>query len=346
MGFGGHLIWTGVFDKLAKSGEKGAAVKVPLLTDIIRGKLYRRDHSFAEDEVFRLNPDVCHVTPVKKNKVEYVLDYLFEKFISPRFIRLPYEMFVFKLSSIFPIFKIKGQDVRAVHIDMRMHSYAKKATSKKLIWVNADNAQSAVGRHFDIKIDEQNCFLHFDAEEIERVRRLLSEHNIQKPFIVFDPDTNTDWFGDLRLWPLEKWKKLISSAHEIDSRIQFVQVGLAKTGVLKGVKDLTNQTTFREAALIIERSQLFVGTEGGLMHAAAAVNKRALILWGGITEPSFAGYPGLHDIICKDVSCSPCGNLGWCHYEKKCMNDINVEEVLNHLFLSLEMDNQKGRKQI
>ena len=73
MGFGGHLIWTGVFDTLAKSGEKGAAVKVPLLTDIIRGKLYRRDHSYAEDEVFRLNPDVCHVTPVKKNKVEYVL---------------------------------------------------------------------------------------------------------------------------------------------------------------------------------------------------------------------------------------------------------------------------------
>ena len=212
--------------------------------------------------------------------------------------------------------------------------------------MNADNAQSAVGRHFDIKIDEQNCFLHFDAEEIERVRRLLSEHNVQKPFIVFDPDTNTDWFGDLRLWPLEKWKKLISSAHEIDSRIQFVQVGLAKTGVLKGVKDLTNQTTFREAALIIERSQLFVGTEGGLMHAAAAVNKRALILWGGITEPSFAGYPGMHDIICKDVKCSPCGNLGWCHHEKKCMNDINVEEVLNQLFLSLEMDNHKGWKQI
>ena len=346
MGFGGHLIWTGVLHELAKSGEKVAAVKIPLLTDIFRGKLYRRDFSYAEDEVFRLNPDVVHITAVKKSKIETILDFLFEKLISPRFIRLPYEMFVFKLSCVFPIFKINGKDVRAVHIDMRIHSYAKTATSKKLTWVNMENAQSAVGRHFDIQIDKPNCFLHFDTEEIERVRLLMSEKDIKKPFIVFDPDTNIDWFGELRLWPLEKWNNLISSTVKIDSSVQFVQVGLAKSGVLKGAKDLTNRTTFREAALIIKHSQLFVGTEGGLMHAAAAVDKRALILWGGITVPSFAGYPSLHDIICKHVSCSPCGNLGWCDYGKKCMNDITVKEVLERLFLSLEANNQKDRKKI
>ena len=114
--------------------------------------------------------------------------------------------------------------------------------------------------------------------------------------------------------------------------------------MLKGAKDLTNRTTFREAALIIKHSQLFVGTEGGLMHAAAAVDKRALILWGGITVPSFAGYPSLHDIICKHVSCSPCGNLGWCDNGKKCMKDITVKEVLERLFLSLEANNKDRKK--
>ena len=63
------------------------------------------------------------------------------------------------------------------------------------------------------------------------------------------------------------------------------------------------------------------------MHAARAVNARAQIIWGGVTLPSFAGYPDAHQIIMHTVACAPCGLRGNCPNGKICMNNITANDV-------------------
>ena len=108
-----------------------------------------------------------------------------------------------------------------------------------------------------------------------------------------------------------------------------VQVGVPGTPSVPHTVDIRGRTTFREAAALIQRSALFIGTEGGLMHAARAVDANALILWGGVTLPEFAGYPDNHRIICHRVHCAPCGQFGWCDNGHICMRDISVKETLD-----------------
>ena len=69
--------------------------------------------------------------------------------------------------------------------------------------------------------------------------------------------------------------------------VQVVQLGVADSPILEGVVSLCGKTNFRQAALVQRSSALFVGTEGGLMHAAAAVGAPSVILWGGVTIPGF-----------------------------------------------------------
>ncbi len=72
------------------------------------------------------------------------------------------------------------------------------------------------------------------------------------------------------------------------------------------------------------------------MHAARAVDAPALILWGGVTLPEFAGYPDKHHIICHRVPCAPCGQFGWCKNGHICMNSISVAEVLRAALTCIE----------
>ena len=124
------------------------------------------------------------------------------------------------------------------------------------------------------------------------------------------------------------WQALVYQINLLYPNLDIVQLGVGDREVLTGVTDLTGRTSFREAASLIARSRLFIGTEGGLMHLAASMGTPSVILWGGITLPEFAGYPDQHHIICHYVDCAPCGNLGWCDYDRKCMNSIEVGEVV------------------
>jgi hypothetical protein len=332
MGYGGDLIWTCVFRELKRNGQQGIAVETPMLSDILAGCLFRRDRDFTANAIFNLNPDIGHVTAKPKSWPVRVFDYLFQKLITFDPIRRHYEQAIFQASQRQRTQSL-GMDKQhiLVHLDMRIHSYALQKKGRKIIWKEQPFAAAAVAEHFNISIAEPSCFLVFSDDEWVTVDRMLVDAGVAQNFIVFDPDTNEDWFGLLRAWSPENWRELVTRAKRDFPGYQFVQIGLAKTGVVDGAVNLTSKTSFRQAAMVIARSSLFLGTESGLMHAAAAVDARSIILWGGVTRPEFAGYPDKHEIICRYVTCSPCGNLGHCDFNHKCMRQITVDDVLDRV---------------
>jgi hypothetical protein len=325
VGLGGNLIWTAVFKALNEAEGKPVLVAhKPLLSDLLCGRLYDSGVGLDADPVFKGNPRL-QFTPVKpKNALARFLDLCFAFLIRPGPLQKAYELAVFAAAERLS----RRRSWHLVHVNMLIHSYAASQRADHFVWKQGGHAIATIARRFTDRRPGLDCEIYFDATEETRVQDLLRVSGLRCPFIVLEPDTNRDWFGELRAWPFERWQALVDRLAAMMPDLQIVQIGLSQSQPLRGVIDLRGQTSFREAGLLMRESALFVGTEGGLVHAANAVKARAVIIWGGVTLPEFAGYADRHTILCNYVHCAPCGHLGWCDNGHICMNNIGTDSVL------------------
>ena len=334
MGYGGNLIWTSALAALKKeSAVPLVLAKMPLLSDILTGHLYGREESYANDPVLVNNPNYTFAGGEGKNLLEKWIDKFFILLISISYIRKLYEFQIHRYAES----KAKEFGKRYVYLDMRIHSYAEKVLSDRIIWKKNLHAADAVLSEYKMnRVSDGPEMFFLDAEIIE-AEAILVKMRIQTPYIVIEPDSNEEYFGNLRSWPLHKWRDLVSKLKLRYPEVTLVRLGVeTSTEEIPGVIDLRGKTTFRKATLLIKKSLFFIGTEGGLMHASRAVNAKAIILWGGITLPEFSGYPNTHQIICNYVSCAPCGLLGNCPNGRICMDSIDVKQVLDKASLILK----------
>jgi len=328
MGFGGNLIWTGVLDSIhRRDGAPPVICKKPGLSDLLRGVLWDRATSLKDDHVFRFNPKLKFTEAEAKSKFSKSIDQLFLALLRLTSLKRHYERWVHRRSHKF--FQKSGE--RLVHVDMEIHSYAEAQTSSRMLWKKGGHAAQIIARGFGIEVEQPRCELFFSEEEEEWLKRFRESHRLIDGYLVIEPGTHRDWFGELRAWPHSRWKQLVKRLNHHFPALPIVQLGLTTTLPLEGVIDLRGKTSFREAALILKSGALFLGTEGGLMHASRATGVPSVIIWGGVTLPEFAGYADVHKVICHYVPCAPCGNLGWCNQDHICMSGISVEEVFDEV---------------
>ena len=93
-----------------------------------------------------------------------------------------------------------------------------------------------------------------------------------------------------------------------------------------------------QSAWIISKSAAVVTHDTGMMHIAAAFNKKIVSVWGN-TIPEFGMYPYLPQakenyVISevKDLSCRPCSKIGFDKCPKghfKCMEDQDIERIVS-----------------
>ena len=206
--------------------------------------------------------------------------------------------------------------------------YIKSYDSKKIIW--NDKFRAIKGEiYFD------NNELSFAKNELLKIRNKSSKKII---FIEPSPKKNTDFkkqsdnnIGKInKRWDKNKWQELI---YELKNKFVFIQNFHEQSIKYHNCNPL--KSSFREACSVLNLCDGFVGWEGGLSHAAAALNKKAVVLFGGFISPKLTGYE-LHENIYVDIKGSPCGKRDYCNHCEKCRNIITVEEVkkrLNKIFL-------------
>jgi ADP-heptose:LPS heptosyltransferase len=83
---------------------------------------------------------------------------------------------------------------------------------------------------------------------------------------------------------------------------------------------------FRQAIATMARGALYVGAEGGMMHAAAAVGLKGVVLFGGWSPPIVCGYPWHVNIVGSDEAC---GSVKKCDHCLIAMQGISVDQVEN-----------------
>lgn len=143
------------------------------------------------------------------------------------------------------------------------------------------------------------------------------QHAPKEPYIVIEPLVKNRFsHGVNKSWPSPYWEELSTA------KLPLIQLGTSERKYFPQVRT----ETFRQAMLILSKAKLFVGTDGGLHHASAALGVPAVVIWTGFSSPKHLGYDdhiNLHD------GDKPCGNYrGPCDHCAKKARAILPEQVL------------------
>jgi ADP-heptose:LPS heptosyltransferase len=114
----------------------------------------------------------------------------------------------------------------------------------------------------------------------------------------------------------------------------------------KKVFNLCGKLSLNQSASVIAQSEVVLTHDTGLMHIAAAKQKKIVVVWGN-TTPRFGMYPyepkgiATHDDFeINELSCRPCSKIG---YEKcpkghfKCMMDQDLGAIAQRVDLQCVM---------
>jgi len=214
-----------------------------------------------------------------------------------------------------------------LQLNNQMANYCKQDTPQKAYHRYDKHIIEQMCEYYGIDNPKLRCELFFSDEQRKKVSKLTKQLN--KDFIVIEPHSKMSYTPN-RAYPLEKWQSVIN---KISKHIQVVQVGQEGNQVLSGVVDFTGKTSFKEAALLIGKSRLFVSTEGGLVHAATAVDTKSVVVMTGYQDMRMVAYP--QNININIANHGPCGLKIPC---KLCQEDaknhdynIIVKQIMEHL---------------
>lgn len=161
----------------------------------------------------------------------------------------------------------------------------------------------------------------FFFSEIER--GVIDRQSYLGDFIVIEP--NVEWQKSVapnKDWGADNYDRLTVRLLEHGLRVlQFIHKNSRRR--LRGVTTMQCHK-FREAIAILSRAKLYIGPEGGMHHAAAAVGVPAVVIMGGFIPPTVVGYDTHINLT---GGAEACGHLNPCHHCKQAMAKISVDEV-------------------
>jgi ADP-heptose:LPS heptosyltransferase len=128
-------------------------------------------------------------------------------------------------------------------------------------------------------------------------------------------------------WGAIPWSQLDSAIH-LDRVAEVVQCGPPGTRWLNHARRVETPT-FRHAMAVLSVCRAFVGAEGGLHHAAAAVGTSAVVIFGGFISPEVTGYKAHRNLFTGTGL--GCGMRVDCDHCRAAMGEITAARVLAEL---------------
>ncbi len=215
-----------------------------------------------------------------------------------------------------------GEDVDEVIMLNDCPAFRPYINHKKTKFVNVENGKKALFKiSYNQEFEAVNGEIFFTDDELSNAEAALQ--NISTPFIIIEPSAKVQ--KNNKGWIWERWLEVIKR-----SPYTFVQLGPNEnTDLLDGCQRIVTET-FRDACAVLNASVqkgLLLATEGGLHHAAAAVNLPAIVLWSHFSHEENLGYQN-HINIRWNGAGEPCGLMAPCVHCKRSMEMIKVEDVL------------------
>lgn len=137
--------------------------------------------------------------------------------------------------------------------------------------------------------------------------------------VLIEPHVKRTFSADNKDWGFERWQQLVDRVP-----LRFVQCLHDGLPALERV-DVIETTSFEHAVSVLAASRGIVLCAGGLHHAAAALGKPAVVIFGGHAPPEVLGYDSHLNLDAPDPEA-----LGWRANHPACraaMQRISVERV-------------------
>ncbi|WP_281999262.1 glycosyltransferase family 9 protein [Geotalea uraniireducens] len=171
----------------------------------------------------------------------------------------------------------------------------------------------------------------FIPEDTDRYAGTLLAKNDKNLLITLFPGASIPE----RRWGAERFQNLAQRLH---SRGAHVVVIGGKEDYSYGDRictggiglNLAGRTSLVGSAAIINRSDLLISGDSGILHVAMGLNVPTVSLFGPGRVNKWAPRGENHLVINKSLSCSPCTTFGCtprCPINARCMAEITVDEV-------------------
>jgi heptosyltransferase-2 len=149
-------------------------------------------------------------------------------------------------------------------------------------------------------------------------------------------------FGDAKRWPVSKFSEVAEAAIE-----KGMQVWIFGSAADRSISDkiieqippvmrehcqnLAGRTTLLDAIDLLSLCGEVVTNDSGLMHVAAAVGCKTVVLYGSTSSTFTPPLTEKAVIVSEDIACSPCFKRICPLGHKNCLNLLDASQVISRL---------------
>jgi ADP-heptose:LPS heptosyltransferase len=176
--------------------------------------------------------------------------------------------------------------------------------------------------------------LPFDIQKPKYVVTSVERENAEKRLKDFKKPLiaiNTSSKESSKNWLPEYWIELLTS---LTGAFTIIQLGDENEIEFENSVRLAGKLDLRESISVLEKCSLFIGGVSFLMHAAASVGVKSVIIYGGRETPSNSGYSQNINLF-ERMECGPC----WIHEEdgEFCSNELDCMKNIKPDLVYLEI---------
>jgi len=174
--------------------------------------------------------------------------------------------------------------------------------------------------------------LHVDAQARERIRRLLVALGVAPgTFVLVHPTATLP----TKQWPEDRFAALADRLDEAHKRTVVFVAAPWEAGVLEAIARQARRRhcylsdlALRDLFALIEICRLYVGNDSGPLHAAAALGRPVVAVWGSSDHRAWHPWDTPYESVRSDLPCMPCPGYSCAAFDRpRCIQDIPVERV-------------------
>jgi lipopolysaccharide heptosyltransferase I len=187
-----------------------------------------------------------------------------------------------------------------------------------------------VARYLGAQDPSPACTLPIERERSIMKQRVEALRQQGRPLVAMNPVAR--W--KTKLWPEKNFADLADRLVEDKNAVVVFTGSPDDRGVNERIVSMmrekainwAGETTLKELAALASYSDLFITTDTGPMHLAAAAGAKVLALFGPTAPWRTGPYGPSHVVVRTGIECSPCFQRG-CD-DVHCMKGITVEDVM------------------
>nr|WP_320050601.1 glycosyltransferase family 9 protein [uncultured Desulfuromonas sp.] len=175
------------------------------------------------------------------------------------------------------------------------------------------------------------AFLKVSQDATRAVGNMLE--GVQTPFVAFFPGASVVE----KCWAVDKFRAVAKHVRDIGFGVVLVggpqerDVAEQILPSMGGAVNFAGCLSLMETAAVLEKAQLVISGDSGLLHLALGVGGKTISVFGPTNDKKWAPRGNGHHVVKCAVPCSPCaryGTIPTCLYDCRCMNGIKSEQVL------------------